>query len=133
MGSVAALAIALAGCGSSVKAGLANAPKLGTWRTGDTRVHDVISNGDDSCGEGGVNRSPLRGHYPPCTNVEKPPALDLTMLFPKPQGDDLAVPLPTPYYGVWMCWERAQRAHAESSSGSLRVAFAESLTCGEEP
>ena len=131
------LALALAGCGSNVnvavKGGLANAPRLGETRAAELRVDDVIANGDNACGVEGVNRTPLRGHYPACTNVEKPPARDLSTLMPRAASDDLSVPLPTPYYGVWLCWERAQRAHAESNAASLRVAFAESLTCGEEP
>ena len=60
--SIAPLGI---GCGSSVRAGLANAPRLGGTSTADDRVADVISNGDDACGlysESGV----LRNRIPPC-------------------------------------------------------------------
>ncbi len=58
--------VLLAGCGSSVQVGLANAPILG-GATPDTRVHDAIANGRDACERsalppGGV----LRGQTPPC-------------------------------------------------------------------
>lgn len=57
----------VAGCGSAVQPGLANAPGLG-GATPETRVHDAIANGRDACGRsmfprGGV----LRGQVPPCT------------------------------------------------------------------
>jgi hypothetical protein len=38
----------VAGCSSSVRVGLTNAPVLGGL-TADARVHDVIANGPDSC------------------------------------------------------------------------------------
>ncbi len=60
--SIAPLTI---GCGSSVRAGLANAPRLGGTATADDRVADVVSNGDDACGlssESGV----MRNRIPPC-------------------------------------------------------------------
>ncbi len=56
------------GCGSSVRAGLANAPRLGGTSTADNRVTDVVSNGDDACGlysEAGV----LRNRIPACPHA----------------------------------------------------------------
>lgn len=56
----------LTGCGSVVQLGLANAPSLG-GASPETRVHDVVANGPNSC-----ERSPfppgevLRGQIPPC-------------------------------------------------------------------
>ena len=60
--SIAPLAF---GCGSSVRPGLANAPRLGGAPIADVRITDVVSNGDDACGryaEEGV----LRNRIPPC-------------------------------------------------------------------
>jgi hypothetical protein len=59
-------ALCLSACGGVVQPGLANAPVLG-GATAETRVHDVIANGHDSCErsmfpQGGV----LRGQVPPC-------------------------------------------------------------------
>ena len=61
------------GCGSSLRAGLSNAPNLGGSPVADGRangvvsngINDVIANGDDACGryaEHGV----LRNQLPPC-------------------------------------------------------------------
>jgi hypothetical protein len=56
----------LAGCGSSLQVGLANAPSLGHDRP-ETRVHDVIANGHDACERSGFPQGEvLRGHVPPC-------------------------------------------------------------------
>src|SRR5580692_13202944 len=62
----------LLGCTSTVQVGLANAPLLINGETPETRVHDVIANGHDSCErsafpQGGV----LRGQIPPCIAKEK--------------------------------------------------------------
>ncbi len=49
------------GCASSVRPGLANAPRLGGSSTSDDRITDVVSNGDDACGlyaESGVLQKP---------------------------------------------------------------------------
>ena len=59
-------ALCLTACSGVVQPGLANAPVLG-GATPETRVHDVIANGHDSCErsmfpQGGV----LRGQVPPC-------------------------------------------------------------------
>jgi hypothetical protein len=37
-------------CGCTVQMGLANAPRLGETTLADSRVHDAIANGPDSCG-----------------------------------------------------------------------------------
>ncbi len=55
------------GCASSVRPGLANAPRLGGTSTADDRITDVVSNGDDACGlyaENGV----LPNRIPPCAS-----------------------------------------------------------------
>ena len=63
--AVFSMASLTVGCGSSVRAGLANGPRLGGTSTADDRVADVVSNGDDACGlyaESGI----LRNRIPPC-------------------------------------------------------------------
>ncbi len=71
--SVLTLAL-VAGCSSTLQAGLANAPALGK-DTPETRVHDIVANGHDACErsafpQGGV----LRGQVPPCATESGPPA-----------------------------------------------------------
>jgi hypothetical protein len=52
-----------------LQVGLANAPALGGTPIADTRVHDVISNGPDSCGRRlDPNAGPLRYRLPPCAS-----------------------------------------------------------------
>jgi hypothetical protein len=62
----------LAGC--SLQFGLANAPVVINAGTTETRVHDVVANGRDSCERrwfppGQV----LRGEIPPCVKTERLP------------------------------------------------------------
>ncbi len=60
----------LMGCASSLQVGLANAPGLG-GATAETRVHDVIANGRDSCERSAFPQGDvLRGHIPPCAGTE---------------------------------------------------------------
>jgi hypothetical protein len=59
------MALPLLGCGSSVRAGLSNAPRLGGTTTADNRVGDAVSNGDDACGAYAENGA-LRNRIPPC-------------------------------------------------------------------
>ena len=61
----------LAGCSSSVQVGLANAPILG-GATPDTRVHDAIANGRDSCERSAFPQGQvLRGQIPPCVPKQR--------------------------------------------------------------
>ncbi len=65
--SVFVLAL-LAGCGSSVQAGLANAPVLG-GATPEAGVHDVVANGHDACEPSAFPRGEiLRGQTPRCAS-----------------------------------------------------------------
>ena len=68
------LVFVVAGCGSSVQPGLANAPALGKVPSADERVTDVVANGHDAC-ERSLGPGPLRNQVPPCpTVVERAPA-----------------------------------------------------------
>ncbi len=60
----------LVGCTSTV--GLANAPLLTNGGTPETRVHDVIANGPDSCERSSFPQGEvLKGHVPPCVKKER--------------------------------------------------------------
>src|SRR5580658_2913175 len=60
----------LAGCGGVIQPGLANAPSLNG--TPETRVHDAIANGHDSCERSMFPQGEvLRGHIPSCAGPER--------------------------------------------------------------
>jgi hypothetical protein len=74
-GSSLLAVVCLTACSSVVQPGLANAPALG-GATPETRVHDAVANGRDSCErpmfpQGGV----LRGQVPPCQSEGPTPVL----------------------------------------------------------
>lgn len=91
-----------AGCAPSIEAGLANAPRLGG--SGDDRVHDVISNGGDSCGRY-AEQGHLRGHIPPCPVAAHPVAWANTRsATDRAKADDgLVVPWLQHFYVGWPC------------------------------
>ena len=61
----------VASCVGSVQGGLANAPTLAD-PTPETRVHDAIANGRDSCERAAFPPGEvLRGHTPPCIEAER--------------------------------------------------------------
>jgi hypothetical protein len=100
---LAVLAIVLlAGCAPSVEAGLANAPRLGG--SADERVHDVISNGGDSCGRY-AEYGPLRYRIPPCPVAAHP---IVSAKLPAPVAgsktdDGFAAPWLQHFYVGWPC------------------------------
>jgi hypothetical protein len=114
----------LVGCTSSVQVGLANAPVLG-GATVETRVHDVIANGRDSCERSTFPQGDvLRGHIPPCVAGEPDGAgvLDFSWLVPP------VSPWRAPGYPLGACphaWpgptgaEKGMTAISLSSSGRL--------------
>jgi hypothetical protein len=53
------------GCATAFRPGLANAPQLNGSQMLDTRVHDAIANGADSC-ERRLGAGPLRNEVPAC-------------------------------------------------------------------
>jgi hypothetical protein len=62
--------VLIAGCGTRVTPGLANAPALGHVN-GESRVHDVTSNGRDACERSSFPQGQvLRGQLPPCVTEE---------------------------------------------------------------
>jgi hypothetical protein len=61
------------GCAPAVQPGLTNAPALDGSRVVDPRVHDVIANGEDSCGRRlAPDPGPLRYRFLPCRRESSP-------------------------------------------------------------
>jgi hypothetical protein len=90
------LALPALGCvGNRMVVGLANAPSIQRVQpvepTGQG-VHDAVSNGGDACGTDG--RSPLAGHWPPCSGEGVP------VVTPRPRNDVL----PPSSGEVWTTW-----------------------------
>lgn len=111
---------------ATIEPGLANAARLGGDPADDGRGHDVIANAGDSCGQNGIASSPLRGHWPPCPNVEQASsriAPDLVAPLPAPPPDqaELVLPYAGPFYSLWLCWERSQRAPAKHETSQSRI------------
>jgi hypothetical protein len=115
--SIAPLAF---GCGSSLRAGLSNAPNLGGSPIAEGRANgvvangitDVVANGDEACGvypEHGV----LRNRFPPCPTYT--PARPVASFTPRPVADDsprgLVEPWMNHFYTGWPCPETASAAH----------------------
>ena len=100
--AVLATALPLVGCGSSVRAGLSNAPRLGGTTTADNRIGDVVSNGDDSCvayTEHGV----LRNKVPPCPTSASLSATPGPSPAPGAPSGALVEPWLDHFYVGWPC------------------------------
>ena len=100
--------LASLGCAPTVYPGLANAPGLGGSRVVDARVHDAISNGQDSCGRRPEpDPGPLRYRQPPCRGEVVPPTT--SALVPSGLRDDAgAQRWMEHYYFGWPCRARQQ-------------------------
>jgi hypothetical protein len=102
-----ALWFASVGCATTVHAGLANAPGLGGTRIADPRVHDVIANGQDSCGRLEPDPGPLRYRQPPC-HREASPATSTALAPPSVRDDPWVQRWVEHYYSRWMCRTRQE-------------------------
>jgi len=113
------------GCAQAVHPGLANAPSLGGTRIADPRVHDVIANGQDSCGRRlEPNSGPLRYRVPPCAPGEVSAAG--TTLVPPSAGDDsLGIRWMDHYYIGWPC-----KARQETLAGGAALAWSPVFSAG---
>jgi hypothetical protein len=103
--AVVSTALPLVGCGSSVRAGLSNAPRLGGTTTTDNRVTDVVSNGDDACGVSSEHGT-LRNRVPPCPTAGQTFPLSVTQLPPPPSevpSGGLVQPWVDHFYVGWPC------------------------------
>jgi hypothetical protein len=90
------------GCAPTVQVGLANAPALGGTPIADTRVHDVIANGPDSCVRGsgpGAGRSRAFA----CGPATDPAAAHPVVIRPPPRHDAAAMRWVAHYYTRWPC------------------------------
>jgi len=108
------LAPLLLGCGSSVRPGLSNAPRLGGTALADEQIHDVVSNGDDGCGLHPEHGGVLRGRIPPCPGAAHPLARTswLPTSAPSPADEGLVVPWLQHFYVGWPCANNAPRKPA---------------------
>jgi hypothetical protein len=120
------------GCGSSLRAGLSNAPNLGGSPIAEGRangvvsngINDVVANGDDACGryaEHGV----LRNQFPPCPTWA--PVHPVAVAPPAPSAGDpsrgLVQPWVNHFYTGWPCPDgstatSSRKAHAWSAVDS---------------
>jgi hypothetical protein len=115
--AVFSLAPAL-GCGSTVGAGLANAPRLGGATTVDNRVNDVIANGDDACGVSTESGSVLRNRVPPCASWA-PREVNASVVPPESQSSvGLVQPWLNHFYVGWPCASSSSRTKTLVPSGS---------------
>ncbi len=97
---IACAASLLVGCATAVEPGLANGPRLGGLQTADEHVHDVVSNGGDSCGRF-AEQSPLRLHWPACPTPVHPMAA--SFLVPPPgSGPSVVGPWLQHFYLDWL-------------------------------
>src|SRR5579862_6035308 len=88
-------------CGGAVQAGLANAPPLGGTSVADSRVHDVIANGRDSCGRK-LDPGPLRYRIFPCPQANPSPHRS-TLAVRSTSTGALITPWVEHYYSHWGC------------------------------
>ena len=92
------------GCGSTLRGGLSNAPRLG-GSADEARVHDVIANGDDACASTGET-APQRGTFKLCSLAShpapKPPWLPPLRVHPSMETDP-DVPWLEHFYVGWPC------------------------------
>jgi hypothetical protein len=130
--TVFSMAWSLAGCASSVRPGLANAPRLDGLGAADDRVVDVVANGDDSCGRHGED-GPLRSRWPPCpAHARAAMATVLLPGSPRP-GESLVVPWLEHFYSGWPCARATARPTPSTETRAVAWTAAPSPvhSCGE--
>jgi len=123
--AVVSTALPLFGCGSSVRAGLSNAPRLGGTATTDNRVTDVVSNGDDSCGAY-TEHGTLRNRIPACPSAGPTFPLSVSQV-PAPArvepSGGLVQPWVDHFYVGWPCLASTSSRQTKSwSAPSVIVA-----------
>jgi hypothetical protein len=127
--TVFALWFASVGCATPVHPGLANAPGLGGTRIVDARVHDVIANGQDSCGRRlEPDPGPLRYRLPPCRHESAPgPSTALVPANPRDGGGGQQ--WMEHYHFGWPCKARKE-ALANGEVVAWSPAFSDGGLCG---
>jgi hypothetical protein len=113
------------GCGTSIQPGLANAPRLGGPPESDSRIHDVVSNGTDSCGRH-AEHGPLRGRIPPCPTAGHP--VVATVLFTESDSDSLVLPWLEHFYADWPCSSTSSLSRPDSAREVRHEAAGEGAT-----
>jgi hypothetical protein len=108
--TVFSMAWSLAGCASSVRPGLANAPRLDGLGAADVRVVDVVANGDDACGRHGED-GPLRGRWPSCPAHARAGKDIVIVPLSTRSGESLVVPWLEHFYTGWRCAHAIARAY----------------------
>jgi hypothetical protein len=117
----------LLGCTSTVQVGLANAPLLINGGTPETRVHDVIANGHDSCERSAFPPGEvLRGEIPPCNPTERAPGVPAFMPTQPPPGVRIS-----PTYPTSMCPSPGPELSTERRMAGLRLSSQSELACNE--
>jgi hypothetical protein len=124
-----ALLFASFGCATTVHPGLANAPGLGGTRIAGARVHDVIANGQDSCGRRlEPDPGPLRYRLPPCRQ-EVGPGMSTALAPLGARNDSEAQRWMEHYHFGWPCRTR-QEALASGEMVAWSPALATGKICG---
>jgi hypothetical protein len=93
--------VATLACACAVHPGLANAPQLGGTADADPRVHDVIANGQDSCGRQ-LDPGPLRNRLIPCPRTTQPRSTAMSFA-PSPEYNEIVTPWVEHYHWRWAC------------------------------
>jgi hypothetical protein len=121
--AMAMMAVALSGLVLGcvrVQPGLANAPALGTTPGADGRQHDrghdVIANGEDSCGRQLDDAGPLRNRVPPCVGAPEPASSSLVN-WSSPFEREVVRRWLEHYHSAWACPDRL------ASAGTMLVAW----------
>jgi len=101
LGLTTAVSLSAFACAGTVHPGLANAPRLGEAADADPRVHDVIANGQDSCGRQ-LDPGPLRNRLIPCPGATHPPATAMSFV-PSANSNEIVRPWLEHYHWRWAC------------------------------
>jgi hypothetical protein len=112
----------IAGCSSSVRVGLANAPVLGGM-TADARVHDVIANGPDSCERTGAQkREVLRLQSSTCVTRQSVAAVPPSLVIAPASAGAWSSPL----YSLGLCSSAGPGLQKRPETGFATIALSTS-------
>jgi hypothetical protein len=116
------------GCATTIEPGLANAPRLGGSQASDLRIHDVVSNGADSCGRH-AEHGPLRARIPPCPTAGHP-VVGTVLFTESPDTESLVLPWLEHFYADWPCSTAGPLSRPDSAATHGRGARAPALSAG---
>jgi hypothetical protein len=116
----------VAGCSSSVRVGLTNAPVLGGM-TADARVHDVIANGPDSCDRTlSQKQDVLRLQSSACATRRSVTAVAPLLVNAPASASALATPL----YSLGLCSSAGPGLEKRPETGFATIALSTSSAPG---